>query len=53
MTVRKNKQKQYYDRNTKPLNDLEKGDIVRIRSQGRENEWKKGIVEEKVNRVDF
>ncbi len=41
MTVRKNKQKQYYDRNTKPLNDLEKGDIVRIRSQGRENEWKK------------
>lgn len=49
MTVRKNKQKQYYDRNTKPLNDLEKGDIVRIRSQGRENEWKKGIVEEKVN----
>ena len=49
MTVRKNKQKQYYDRNTKSLNDLEKGDIVRNRPQGRDNEWKKGIVEEKVN----
>ena len=41
MTVRKNKQKQYYDRNTKSLNDLEKGDIVRIRPPGRDNEWKK------------
>ena len=49
MTVRKNKQKQYYDRNAKSLSDLEKGDIVRIRPQGRDNEWKKGIVEEKVN----
>ena len=49
MTVRKNKQKQYYDRNTKSLNDLEKGDIVRNRPQGRDNEWKKGIIEEKVN----
>ena len=49
MTVRKNKQKQHYDRNTKSLGDLEKGDIARIRPQGRDNEWKKGIVEEKVN----
>jgi hypothetical protein len=40
MTVRKNKQKQYYDRNAKSLSDLEKGDIVRIRPQGRDNEWK-------------
>ena len=49
MTVRKNKQKQYYDSNTKSLNDLEKGDIGRIRPHGRDNEWKKGIVEGKVN----
>lgn len=31
MTVRKIKQNQYYDRNTKSLGDLEMGDIVRIR----------------------
>ncbi|KAK3084785.1 hypothetical protein FSP39_018986 [Pinctada imbricata] len=46
---RKQKSKQHYDKNARPLPELNTGDVVRIKPFGRENKWTKAKVDEKVN----
>ena len=47
--AKKMKQKRYYDRGAKAMKELSTGDIVRIRPNKPNKEWKKGRIEEQVN----
>lgn len=47
-TASKLRQKQYYDRGSKELSELQQGDVVRVRPMQKATEWQKGIVERKV-----
>ena len=49
LTLCKDKQKAYYDRSARHQRDLNNGEIVRIRPFGNTNEWRKAVVENKVN----